>query len=111
MAWGPKGKIIYSESKTVTLFGKEYHLKVTRVQKKTRDRDPVTFKNLGWSEKVFTLGKVEEFPDASWWPELAKKKMAVSDKKLGIEKDFENEKDKKLRKIRERIRYLEKDFE
>jgi hypothetical protein len=25
------------------------------------------------------------------WPELAKKKMAVSDKKLGIEKDFENE--------------------
>lgn len=24
------------------------------------------------------------------WPELAKKKMAVSDKKLGIEKDFEN---------------------
>ena len=35
MAWGPKGKIIYSESKTVTLFGKEYHLKVTRVQKKT----------------------------------------------------------------------------
>jgi hypothetical protein len=25
------------------------------------------------------------------WPELAKKKMAISDKKLGIEKDFENE--------------------
>ena len=70
MAFGSKGKIIYSESKTVTLFGKEYHLKVTRVQKKTRDRDPVTFKNLGWSEKIFTTGKVEEFPDASWWPEI-----------------------------------------
>ena len=42
MAFGSKGKIIYSESKTVTLFGKEYHLKVTRVQKKTRDLDHTT---------------------------------------------------------------------
>ena len=70
MAWGPKGKIIYDVSKTVTLFGKEYHLRVYRLQKKTRDRDPVTFKNLGWSEKIFTNGKVTEFPDASWWPEI-----------------------------------------
>ena len=25
------------------------------------------------------------------WPEIAKKKMNVSDKKIGLEKDFENE--------------------
>lgn len=70
MAFGSKGKIIYSESKTATLYGKEYHLKVTRVQKKIREHDPITHRYLGWGETIFTTGTVKEFPDANWWPEI-----------------------------------------
>ena len=64
------GKIIYERNRTVTLFGRDYNIKVQRFTKKVRQRDPITFKNLGWAEKTFTRGYVAEFPEAHWWPEI-----------------------------------------
>lgn len=63
-------KEVISKRRTVTfdLGTEKVTMTLKRFEGKVRQRDPVTFKNLGWGMSGYTCVKCSHFPNADWRP-------------------------------------------
>lgn len=63
-------KEIVSKRRTVTfeLGTEKVTMTLRRYEGKVRQRDPITFKNLGWGMSGYTCVKCDHFPNADWRP-------------------------------------------
>jgi len=63
-------KEVVSKRRTVTfdLGAEKVTMTLRRFEGKVRQRDPVTFKNLGWGKSGYTCVKCDHFPHADWRP-------------------------------------------
>ena len=63
-------KEVVSKRRTVTfdLGTEKVTMTLKRFEGKVRQRDPITFKNLGWGMSGYTCVKCSHFPNADWRP-------------------------------------------
>lgn len=63
-------KEVVSKRRTVTfdLGTEKVTMTLKRFEGKVRQRDPVTFKSLGWGKSGYTCVKCDRFPHADWRP-------------------------------------------